>query len=383
MPQQTTIQDGRLGLILPGGGARNAYQAGVLQGIAELLPSTTQNPFPVITGTSAGALNATLLACNAHRFRDGVDKLIGLWANLHAGKVYRTDVLTALKDSGRWLAAVASGGLVAGQPQALLDNNPLRDLMESHLRLARVQHAIDSGVLHALAVTACGYTSGHSICYFQAHPDVQAWERSRRLGRVDEISIDHIMASSALPLIFPAVYLHGEYHGDGSIRETAPLSPALHLGAKRLLIITVRDPTSSMLPGNGQATIHPSLGQIAGYVLETLFRDNLVADIERTERINQLIRHHALEQKQSQFQPVDLLVISPSKNVGSMSSPHIAKIPRSVRFLLRTLGAAPPSGEALLTYLLFESTFCQELIELGYRDAMARKDELLAFICPD
>ena len=221
------------GLILPGGGARNAYQAGVLKAIDEILPEGARNPFPVICGTSSGALNAAVLASNAMHFSEGVSRLAGIWENFHCGKVFHADSWTALKSGLRWTTAFATARLGTAGPRALLDNSPMREFIESHIRLARIQHAIDSGALRALSVNASSYSSGHSICYYQGADGLNPWQRARRIGIPEEITIDHLMASSAIPLIFPAVWLNNEYHGDGTMRESAPLSPALHLGADR------------------------------------------------------------------------------------------------------------------------------------------------------
>lgn len=372
---------GRLGLVLLGGGARNAYQAGVLAAIAELLPRDAASPFPVICGTSSGAINAAMLASHALHFQAGVRHLAGVWNNLHTGKIYRTDLVTALLDSANWLLAFASGGLFGGQPQALLDNTPLRQLLESHLRLIRVQQAIDAGALRALAITACGYTSGRSICYFQADPAIRPWRRNRRLGRRSELRIDHVMASIALPLIFAPVFLHGEYHGDGSMRETAPLSPALHLGADRLLVITVRQTTPAYIPAGDAASAYPSFGQIAGYVLDTLFMDGLWADAERLMRINQLLEYrHAVPGDRRSLRPVELLILTPSRDLDALVPRHLPAMPSSVRFLLRTLGANSPGGQSLITYLMFEASYCQELLDLGYQDGYRRRHEIAAFL---
>lgn len=367
-----------VGLILPGGGARNAYQAGVLAAIAELLPRDAPNPFAIICGSSSGAINAAMLASYALRFHDGVRRLAGIWENLHAGKIYRTDMLTALHDSWCWFLSFTSGGLMGSQPHALLDNTPLRQLLESHLRLARVQQAIDSGILRALSITACGYSSGQSISYYQGRPDLQPWYRTRRMGRPAELRIDHVMASVALPLIFPAVFLRGEYHGDGSMRETAPLSPAVHLGADRLLAITVRSFSPSTIPAGDAASPYPSFGQIAGYVLDTLFMDGLYADVERLQRINQLVSvdhggNHTLR-------VIDLLILSPSRDLDALVPRHLPSMPASVRFLLRTLGANSPAGQPLITYLMFESSYCKELLELGQEDGYRRRQEIAEFL---
>lgn len=382
MPSDNLISPSPVtGLILPGGGARNAYQVGTLQALAEWLPADTANPFPVICGTSAGAINAAMLASFASQPVEGIQRLVGIWSHLHPSKIYRSDTRSALLGGSRWLLALSSGGLFSQQPEALLDNQPLRGLLENHVRLTRISQAIDQGTLKALAIQTSGYSSGRSICHFQAAPEQTGWLRSRRLGRAVELRIDHIMASIALPLVFPAVYLNGEYHGDGSMRESAPLSPALHLGADQLLVITVRNPALSTMPATDSRADYPTLGHIAGYVLDTLFRDNLTADSERLERINMLLQYGRNDGSSGHpFRPVRLLTLAPSQDIATIAPRHIAHIPRSVRFLLKALGGGAQSNSALLTYLLFEAHFCRDLIGLGYEDTQHRRQELMDFL---
>ncbi len=367
------------GLILPGGGARNAYQAGVLKAIAEILPDDTTNPFPVICGTSSGALNAAILASNATRFSEGVTRLTGIWENFSCDKIFYTDAWTAIKSGARWAAAFVTASLGTSSPRALLDNSPQRSFIESHIRLARIQHAIDSGALRALAITASSYSSGHSISYFQGVDGLLPWQRTRRFGIEEEISIDHLMASSAIPLVFPAVWLNNEYHGDGSMRESTPLSPALHLGANRLLIIGVRNPTPDTAPLAGASVPYPSIGQITGYMLDTLFMDSLDADIERMNRINHMLTEvpdKRVELDDTTLRPIEFLAISPSRDVREIAQRHAVDFPRSVRLLLKGLGALTQEGRPLVSYLLFEPGFCRELMELGYRDGLTAQEEI-------
>ncbi|GMQ89387.1 MAG: patatin-like phospholipase family protein [Gammaproteobacteria bacterium] len=367
------------GLILPGGGARNAYQAGVLRAITEILPADTGNPFPVICGTSSGALNAAVLASHAMQFSEGVSHLTGIWENFSCDKVFYSDPWSALKSGLRWSTAFVTASLGRSAPRSLLDNSPQRAFIESHIRLARIQQAIDSGALRALAVTASSYSSGHSICYFQGMDGLQPWQRTRRLGVSAEISIDHLMASSAIPLIFPAVWLNNEYHGDGSMRESAPLSPALHLGANRLLIIGVRNTTPDELPSAGDNAPYPTIGQITGYMLDSLFMDSLDSDIERMNRINDTISEtpdKRVEFKDTTLRPIEFLTISPSKDVREIAQRHATGFPRSVRLLLKTLGALTQEGRPLVSYLLFEPGFCREMLELGYQDGLAAQADI-------
>jgi len=367
------------GLILPGGGARNAYQAGVLKAIDEMLPAGAKNPFPVISGTSSGAINAAVIASNATQFSEGIHRLNGFWENFHCGKIFHTDAWSAIKSGFCWTMAFATTRLGQSAPRALLDNSPQRLLIESHIRLARVQHAIDTGALRALSITASSYSSGHSFSYYQGVDELVPWHRTRRQGIAQEITIDHLMASSAIPLVFPAVWLNDEFHGDGSMRESAPLSSAIHLGANRLLIIGVRNPTPDAKPHAGERVPYPTIGQITGYMLDTLFMDRIDSDIERMNRINHIIsetKSTNIEYEESALRPIEFLMISPSKDVREIAERHAHTFPRAARVLLKSLGAFTREGRPLLSYLLFESSFCQELIELGYQDGLAMRDEV-------
>ncbi len=369
------------GLVLPGGGARNAYQVGVLRAVADILPPENDNPFPVITGTSSGALNATLLATTAGEYRNGVERMTGIWENFESSKVFYSDPASALRSAARWGLTMLSGGYIGSNPRSVLNNQPLREFMESHFRLARIQQAIDRGDLRALGITSSGYDTGMSTCYFQGEESVQPWRRARRCGVPAEIRIDHLMASSAIPLIFPSVKVNGEFHGDGTMRETAPLSPALHLGANRLLIIGIQDKIDVAEDGPK----YPSVGQIAGYVLDTLFMDSLNADIERLNRINLTIaetRNQRVELESSTLKPIEFLVISPSIDLSEIVEKHIDSTPASVRALLRGMGALNREGRPLISYLLFEGAFCKELIELGYQDGMRHRDSIVQLLMP-
>jgi NTE family protein len=368
------------GLILPGGGARNAYQAGVLKAIGDMLPEDAENPFPVICGTSSGALNAVLLASSATRFREGVDRLYGIWANFHVGKVFKTDTWTALKSGLRWGLTFLAGGLGKGQPMSVLDNSPMREMLERHIRFARIQQAIDSGALRAVSVTTSGYTSGTSITFFQGIKDLVPWKRTRRLGKRTEMTLNHLMASSAIPVLFPAVKLRNEYYGDGSMRQSAPLSPALHLGANRLLIIGVRNPVPDVAPDDAIDIPYPSFGHISGYIFDTLFMDSLDADIERMRRINHTIsetRDKQVEYKDTSLRQIDYLVISPSRDVRSIVARYVGNFPLSLRILLKGIGALAREGRPLMSYLMFDAPYCKELMELGYQDALASREQIL------
>ena len=267
-----SVNKHKAALVLPGGGARGAFQVGVLKAMAELVPKGTKNPFAVISGTSAGAVNAVVLAAKARRFKLAVAELEEVWGNFRCEQVYRTDKLTMLKSSLHWFAAIVTGGLV-GMPKSLLDNAPLRALLSRNVRFPRIQDALDCGWLDAVAVTAAGYSTAQSHTFFQANSEHLPWSRTRRVGVREELNLDHVMASIAVPMVFKPVRLGAEYYGDGAMRQATPLSPAIHLGADRILVIGVRNEVADISPETPDDPAFPSFAQIAGYTLDALFLD--------------------------------------------------------------------------------------------------------------
>jgi NTE family protein len=375
------MANSRTALILTGGGARAAYQAGVLLAIRELLPDSTRNPFPILCGTSAGAINAATLACNSDNFFGAVEILADVWRNMRAGDVYRADPLGIGATGARWLGALAFGWLYKRSPRSLLDNRPLRHLLERNLDFGNIDRAIASGSLYAVSLTASGYTSGHSVSFFQARAEVGIWERTHRFGCRVQLDLNHLMASSAIPFIFPAVHLNREYFGDGSMRQLAPISPAIHLGAEKILIIGAG--RMSEAPKRERSEGYPSLAQIAGHTLSSIFLDSLAVDIERMQRINRTLAIIPDEVRQAVsvgLRPVQSLVIAPSERLDHLAARHAKSLPWSVRLLLRGIGAMNRQGGALTSYLLFEQPYTRALIDLGYKDAMARCDDLKAFL---
>ena len=365
-------------LILSGGGARAAYQVGVLKGISTLMREGASSPFRILCGTSAGAINAAALAISAGRFHEGVRRLVAVWGNFHVEQVFRADARGTFKSGGRWLGAMFLGGLGKFNPMFLLDRRPLFELMKSHLPMEQIQASIDAGHLDAISITASGYTSGASISFFQGVDELLPWQRARRIGQRAQLTIDHLMASSAIPFIFSAIKLEHEFFGDGSMRQMSPISPAIHLGAERVMVIGVR-------PQNGLAHYqepaeYPSLAQIAGHVLNTVFTDNLEMDLERLQRINDIVGAMPRAAQALPWRPIDTLVVAPSRDPAEIAMRHRDALPRPVRLLFRGVGVHNNEGADLLSFLLFEKAFCRELIDLGYRDTLARRDEICDFL---
>lgn len=378
-PSQTAI-------LLSGGGARAAYQIGALRGVAKALGRTAAAPFKVITGTSAGAINAATMAVHADRWRRGVARLLRLWRNIEVGDVYKADLADVSVHGMRWMASVLVGGRGPARAASMLDNAPLRRMLERTLDLSQIERHIGAGMLHALAINATSYTTGHAVTFFDGAAAIAPWRRTRRRGQRERIGVDHLLASTAIPFIFPAALVDEDYYADGSMRQIAPLSPALHLGARRVLVIAVGQFSGQPATSQpSQAPAYPSFAQIAGHALTSIFLDNLGADLERMQRLN-----HAwslvpvdVQHAHPEISHVDALLLAPSRDLGRMALAYADRLPGGVRYLLRGLGGNEANGANLLSYLMFDRGYCRELVRLGYADALVRRDEIAAFLSGD
>ena len=382
------------GLILSGGGARAAYQVGVLKAIAAIRRQAgggVVNPFPVIAGTSAGAIIASALACGADDFDAAVADLVAVWQAFQADQVYRTDSIGVVRSGARWLTMMSLGWVIAqwrrARPRSLLDNRPLEGLLRRLIDTQRIERMLTEGHLQALAVTASSYGSGQHVTFYQSHDHIQAWTRSQRMALRCELGIEHLLASAAIPFVFPAVSLsiegRREYFGDGSMRQSAPISPAVHLGAQRILVVGAGRMHEPAGPRIGSSE-YPNLAQIAGHAMSSIFLDALAVDIERLQRINATLSLLTPEARaRSPLRPIEVLVISPSQRLDDIAGRHLNSLPVPIRALLRGVGVSGQGetarGSALASYLLFEAPFTQELIALGEADTLLRRSEVLAF----
>ncbi|MBM7454940.1 NTE family protein [Oceanisphaera litoralis] len=363
-------------LVLTGGGARAAYQVGVLKAISECYPRGQPIPFPILCGTSAGAINATALACYASCFHLGVRKLEYVWRHLHTEDVLRLQAGRIITHS---LKSLISGLL--GRPTQmalpLFDNSPLERLLEKLIDFQRIDNNLLYGALEVLAVTASNYNTGDSTTFFQGRPYHQPWARVGRSGRSAIITPPHLLASSALPFIFQPSRLQNHHYGDGSIHQLNPLSPAIHLGANRILIVSL----ASDEAGSGTLPCDPSSSDIAGHLLDTIFTDALTSDIERLQRINSTIRL-VPERKRAQLslRHIDNLVLKPSQNLDVLTRKHFYRLPFNIRSLLRLFGVDAGDATGLASFLLFEQDYCRELIDLGYQDTQPRLEEICHFL---
>lgn len=378
------LEDKKIGLVLSGGGARAAYQVGVLKAISRLLPNERGNPFDIISGTSAGAINAVALASYAGHYRLGIRQLERIWKNFSCDQVFRSNFTSVLSWSMKFFMN-SFFGYKAGEPVSLLDNTPLKQLLSKFISFDNIQKAIDNQDLHALSVTASGYSTGESVSFFQAHNSIKNWQRLRRIGVRSRINIQHLLASSAIPTVFPAIKINREFFGDGAIRQLAPISPVLHLGASKILVIGVSGDNHKRKPRETM-TSYPSLGKIMNHMFNAAFLDSMESDVERLTRVNNTISKIPADILQSQgipLRPVELLEISPSESIDDIAARHARELPASLKFFFNSKGRRQKNGAGVLSYLLFERGFCRDLIQHGYDDAMKQKDEILRFFCEE
>lgn len=358
-----------LGLVLTGGGARAAYQVGVLKGISELLRRGAACPFEIITGTSAGAVSALALASDAAHFRHAVRSIERVWREFRVHQVIRADARSVLKSGMHWMMALLTGGWLVQPPRSLFDNTPLWELLRKNVNFDAIPRGLYKKHLLAIGICATSYSDADSHTFYSSASPIEPWTRASRKGERVQLSLEHLMASLAMPFLFRPVRLHQQYFGDGSMRQTSPLSPAIHLGANRLLVIGVNEPSVAGL-GMVNPNAEPTFGQMLGFMLDSLFMDQMRSDLERIRAANE----------DPTVRPIACLLITPSQDLGEIARRHRHELPRSLRALLGTMGANNSAGTQLLSYLLFERGYTRELIALGQRDAQSRAEEIRAFL---
>jgi NTE family protein len=373
-------------LVLSGGGARGAYQVGALQALSEIVRGKGHSrplPFSILAGASAGAITSAFLAARADDFTFAVQRLVHFWGNIQPHDVFRTDVPTLARVCAEWLVDLSFGGLVGRhREKALLVSDPLRRVLENRLDMAAVHENVERGMLRGVALTATDYRTSLGVTFFDGAPDVEPWTRSTRYGVRDRLAIDHVMASAAIPIFFPAVRVGDGYYADGCLRSTSPLSPAIHLGADRILAIGTRCPAAAARE-RPKESAYPSIADTAGLVLNAVFVEALEADVERLERINQslsLLPHGARDAAAMQLRSVPLFVLRPSEDLGAMAKDVLRDLPVMIQYLFRGLGVSGQSGWDLLSYLAFDQAYTSRLLALGYADAMRHAEELIAFL---
>ncbi len=372
----------RTALVLSGGGARGAYQVGILRGLVDLGLFDERPPFDIVVGASAGAINAATLAAFADRFAEAVRTLQEVWSGLHPQQVIRTDLRSLSGIGARWVRDLSFGGVFGHvTPKSLLDTAPMRELLARWIPFARIDTTLARGMLRALVVLATDLYTAQGVVFVHGAPDVELWQRSRYRVERAHIGVEHLMASGAIPVFFPSVEIEGRHFGDGCIRNTSPLSPAIHLGADRIVAIGVRGPDRGTLPADTAAHLPPTIAQIAGVLLDAVMLDAIEVDIEHSERVNTSVLAAGSDTR-SPFRWIDILWLSPSRAIGEIAAEMTHRLPRIVRYLMRGLGTEESTRE-LASYLLFDGGFCGRLIDLGRADVAARADEIRAFFASE
>jgi NTE family protein len=376
-----------LGLVLTGGGARAAYQVGVIQALAELSPKA-ESPFNVITGVSAGAINGGYLMSRADEFKLAAQGLWDLWINLHSERIYRTDPASIASLGTKWLRTMGLGGMIREKKaNHLLNTDPLRELLDQELTLDKLPKFFKSGVLRGASFSATNYLTGTAISFYDGIDDVQPWVRSTRIGIRAPLTVDHVMASSAIPVFFPPVKIDGALFGDGCIRLTSPLSPAIHMGSDRIIAVGIRYFRSYEQTMELNQTMRRddlSIAEIGGVLLNAVFLDSLETDIERMERINSTIGMMTPEVRSKMaLKQIPVLALRPSQDLGQLAKGCLKEFPTLIRYLLRGVGAKEDKGWDLLSYLAFERAYTSQLIELGYNDTIRKKDQITEFMFGD
>lgn len=379
MSKKRNYKDSGNALVLTGGGARAAYQVGVLSAITQFVPRNHGTPFPIICGTSAGAINSTALSCYASCFHLGVKKLEWVWKNLSTDKVYHGNASDVFSHIFGGVIGSFQADYANKSARSLLDNAPLRRLLDLVMDYERIDKNITNNYLSAVAITASSYSTGDSISFYQSESTIEPWFRAKRRGEPSQLTSDHLMASSAIPLVFPSVKIRQEHFGDGSIHQLSPLSPAIHLGGRNLMIVGVDQPKEPKHAKENNPH-PPTASTIAGHLLDSIFSDTLQSDLERMERINETIKLIPEAKRDDSLNHIDSFLLNPSHDFNAIAVEHYNDLPLSIRLLLRSAGVTNDSESSLISYLLFEKNYCKKLIQLGFEDAMEQETPIRAFL---
>jgi NTE family protein len=355
--------------------------------MAEIFPASRGLPFPVLVGASAGSITSAFLAAGADDFPAAVRRLAAFWGTIAPHGVFRTDARTLARVAAGWAADVTLGGWTGGgRGKSLLVTDPLRALLEEKLDVPAIHENIERGFLRGIALTATSYRTNLAVTFFDGVEEITPWGRSTRIGVRQRLAIDHVMASCAIPIFFPAIKIGGKYYADGCVRLTTPLSPAVHLGADRVLAIGVRyskPPDRAEASPTGDPEPYPTTAETAGMLMNSLFLESLESDVERLLRVNHtvgLIPAVTLHDDPAPLRPVPLLVLRPSCDIAGLARGTIARLPYLVRHLFGGLGVTAEIGADLLSYLAFDAVYTSKLLAIGYEDTLARKAELISFL---
>ncbi len=375
----------RVALVLPGGGARAAYQAGVLRGISDIC-SFIESPFQIISGISAGGINGMWLASGAKDFTIATEMMYDNWKNLSVDNVYRTDAATLLSTGAKWIRNLSLGDVFGkSRINYLLDTSPLKKLLKEKIDFESIQENLNSGLLYGISLSATDYHLGSAVTFFAGNSDIKDWKHTLSAGQRESITVDHIMASAALPIFFPMVHINGRDYGDGGVGLKTPLSPAINMGASRLLVIGVQNPRGGLTEKNNEHVSRATLGDVTGSLLNSLFLNSLDADIERLALLNRTVSIFTPEQSKADvdgLRNIPILVIRPSRDLSFVGIKEFAHFPFAVRHLLKGLGVNDRKGWDLLSYLSFDQVYAAALLDLGYADALDKKNEIIKFFKP-
>lgn len=371
----------RVGLVLSGGGARGAYQVGVLSAVAKILKkhSFDSSPIAIFSGVSAGAINASFLAGHSDDFFAATEKLVDLWSKLESTNVFHSDAMNLGKIGLSWMKELPFGAFTGTTPGlALLDTSPLRDLISSNLDFQRIQKCIDGGHMDALVLTSVDYHTSNSISFIQGREGLPRWNKSRRRAETATISVDHVMASSAIPMLFPPTRVDDRWFGDGCVRNSHPCAPSIYLGAERLLVIGVRRQTLTADDVRALTSDRaPSVGRVVNLLLNAVLLDGIELDVERLARVNEFVRRVPEEfHSKLNYRPINYAMVSPSADIGKIALGKSNRLPRMIRYLLKGLGNLEDASE-IISYLLFDPQFCAQLIEIGIEDGMRQEEEIV------